>query len=75
MQSPASSSGSELASACFIAVSRRCSDGEKIDGRDMEVRWEPAGKVQLDRDQLYRTRQVLDRESFLISTSIRSFSR
>ena len=37
MQSPASSSESGLASACFIAVSRRCSDGEKIDGRDMEV--------------------------------------
>jgi hypothetical protein len=37
--------------------------------------WEPAGKVQLDRDQRYRTRQALDRESFLISTSIRSFSR
>jgi len=37
MLSSASSSGSGLASARFIAVSRRCSDGEKIDGRDMEV--------------------------------------
>jgi hypothetical protein len=48
MQSPASSSGSGLASACFIAVSRRCGDGEKIDGRDMEVGecfGKPAGAV------------------------------
>src|SRR5436190_19728138 len=37
MLSSASSSGSGLASARFIAVSRRCSGGEKIDGRDMEV--------------------------------------
>ena len=37
MLSSASSSGSGLASARFIVVSRRCSDGEKIDGRDMEV--------------------------------------
>ena len=33
----ASSSGSGLVSARFITVSRRCSDGEKIDGCDMEV--------------------------------------
>ena len=37
MLSSASSSRSGLASALFIAVSRRCSHGEKIDGRDMEV--------------------------------------
>lgn len=33
----ASSSGLGLASARFIAVSKRCSDDEKIDGYDMEV--------------------------------------
>ena len=27
---------------------------------------EPAGKAQLDRDQLYRTRQVLDRKGFYV---------
>jgi hypothetical protein len=45
MQSPASSSGSGLTGACFIAVSRRCSNGEKIDGRDMEVRTDCRRKV------------------------------
>jgi hypothetical protein len=32
----------------------------------------PAGKAQLERDQLCRTRQVLDREGFLMSISISS---
>ena len=36
---------------------------------------EPAGKAQLDRDQLYRTRQVLDRKGFLMSISISSLLR
>src|SRR5271154_3984708 len=36
---------------------------------------EPAGKAQLDRDQLYRTRQVLDRKGFLMSISISSLPR
>ena len=37
--------------------------------------YRPAGKVQLDRDQLYRTRQVLGRAGFLMSRSIRSLPR
>jgi hypothetical protein len=43
--------------------------------RRLSAGWEPAGKIQLDRDQLYRTRQVLNRKSFLMSISIRSFPR
>jgi hypothetical protein len=36
---------------------------------------EPAGKAQLDRDQLYRTRQVLNRKGFLMSIGISSLPR
>ena len=35
----------------------------------------PAGEAQLDRDQLYRTKQALDRQGFLMSISICSSLR
>ena len=48
-------------------------------GIDQQVRdsagQEPAGKVQLDRDQLCQTRQVLDRKGFLMSISMSSLLR
>jgi hypothetical protein len=40
--------------------------------RRLSAGQDPAGKVQLDRDQLYRTRQALDRQGFLMSISISS---
>jgi hypothetical protein len=46
-------------------------------GGDSQVHsWHrPAGKVQLNRDQLDRTRQVLDRKGFLLSISSSSSPR
>ena len=48
----------------------------RFDGDSQAHSWyRPAGKVQPDRDQLYRTRQVLDRKGFLMSISSSSSPR
>jgi hypothetical protein len=60
---------------CISSVAYRSRFGDDSQARTPQLErdsagQEPAGKAQLDRDQLYRTRQVLDRQGFPMSISI-----